>query len=229
MTEMAIVLQEIVAIDRGGKEAYLETVANCWAPYAERTRGMRLLWLGSTIGSTAAWPETMALWELRDWRHYAEVCARMYTETSDDEELREWWQEATKLRLRARSQTLVGLPFSPTLDDHLARGETSSAFVFATYRIRPGKRADFFTTLERRAAAEASRGRQLVGAYEVAFTNDLAYAVWSHATLADLAAYEEAHRGRAWSDGACESWSEHWGFATAASPLAVKDAGAKVW
>ena len=227
---MPIVLQEIVAIDRGGKEAYLEGIATRWAPYAAASRGMRLLWIGSTIGSTAAWPETMALWELRDWGHYADVCARMYTESNPDDELRAWWQEAAKLRLRARSQTLVSLPFSPVLDDCVARGITGAVFAFTTYRIRPGKRADFVAALENRIEGEAERGRRLVGAYEVAFTNDLAYAIWAHGTLEDVAAYELASGGRTWSDGACESWSEHWGFVTPASPLASKDrGGAKVW
>src|SRR5689334_18071318 len=114
---MAIYLQEIAAIDRGGKEPYLESVQTRWAPYAQATRGMRLVWLGSTIGSTAAWPETIALWELRDWPHYAEVVARMYTESRDDAELKAWWREAAKLRLRSRSETLVGAVFSPRLDD----------------------------------------------------------------------------------------------------------------
>jgi len=215
---MPIVLQEIVAIDRGGKEAYLRGVAERWAPYAEASRGMRLLWLGSTIGSTASWPETMAFWELRDWRHYADVCARMYTESSDDDELREWWQEAQPLRLRSRSRTLVALPFSPTLDDHQKAGFASSAFAFTTYRIRPGHRAAFVAALESRVAAEAARGRRLVGAYEVAFTNDLAYAIWAHAGLADIAAYEAARGERAWNERACVSWREHWGYM-----------GAKVW
>jgi len=215
---MAIVLQEIVAIDGGGKEAYLEGVAKRWAPYAEASRGMRLLWLGSTVGSTAAWPETMAFWELRDWRHYADVCARMYTESSDDEELREWWQAARELRLRSHSRTLVGLPFSPTLDDHLGQGIRSSAFAFTTYRIRPGRRAEFSNALESTIAGESTRGRRLIGAYEVAFTNDLAYAIWAHPALADIAAYEQSRSERPWNDRSCVSWSEHWGYA-----------GAKVW
>jgi len=212
------VLQEIVAIDRAGKEAYLDGVARRWAPYAEASRGMRLFWLGSTIGSTAAWPETMALWELRDWSHYADVCARMYTESSDDRELVAWWRDAAKLRLRSHSRTLVALPFSPTLDDHLARGIASAAFAFTIYRIRPGQRAEFFAALESRVADEAARGRRLIGAYEVAFTNDLAYAIWAHPGLADVAGYEETRGEHAWNDRSCISWSEHWGYS-----------GSKVW
>ena len=226
---MTIVLQEIVAIDRGGKEAYLEGIATRWAPYAEASRGMRLLWIGSTIGSTAAWPEAMALWELRDWRHYADVCARMYTDGTADEGLRSWWHDATKLRLRSRSQTLFAAPFSPSLDECLARGIAGTAVAFSTYRVRPGRFGEFFSALEARLPAEEERGRRLIGAYEVAFTNQLAYAIWVHDTLADLAGYESG-RDRFATD-ACEASSEHWGFSTPASPLWPKGrtAGAKVW
>ncbi|MGH7856430.1 MAG: hypothetical protein ACREQY_03800, partial [Candidatus Binatia bacterium] len=112
---MAIYLQEIAAIDRGGKEKYLELLRTRWVPFAERSRGMKCLWLGSTIGSSARWPETMAIWELADWDRYAEACSRLYTDSTDDEELRELWREASGLRLRSRSETLVGASFSPTL------------------------------------------------------------------------------------------------------------------
>jgi len=226
---MAIVLQEIVSIDRGGKEAYLEGVRTRWAPYAEASRGMRLVWLGSTIGSTAAWPEAIVLWELRDWAHYADVCGRMYSESSDDAELVSWWRDAAKLRLRSRSQTLVPAPFSPTLDRCVERGISGTAFAFSTYRITPGRFGEFSSSLERLLPAEEARGRRLVGAYEVAFTNHLAYAVWAHEGIAELAVYERERNAARLA--ACESWSEHWGFATPGTPLWPKQrpGGAKVW
>jgi len=225
-----IYLQEIVAIDRGGKEAYLESLRTRWAPYAERTRGMRLVWMGSTVGSTAAWPETIAVWELRDWRHWADVCGRMYTESTDDRELESWWLEASTLRRRSRSQTLVAATFSPTLDGLVSGGVRGSAFAFSTYRVEAGKTAAALGAIERSLADEQARGRRLVGAYEVAFTNDLAYAIWAHDTLADLAAYEQARPPRARLDG-CTACSEHWGFAAPGSPLwpEGRSGGARIW
>ncbi|MGH7898565.1 MAG: hypothetical protein ACREQQ_11470, partial [Candidatus Binatia bacterium] len=78
--------------------------------------------------------------------------------------------------------------------------------------------------LEREAGREARVGRRLVGAYEEAFTNDRAYAIWAHRTLGDLAAYEESRR-RHLKDRRrdLEGWSEHWGFAAPGSPLWPKD------
>jgi len=225
-----IYLQEITAIAGGGKESYLESIRTRWAPYAERTRGMRLAWLGSTIGSTAAWPETIALWELRDWRHYAEVCARMYTESTDDAEMRAWWLEAAKLRRRSRSRTLVAARFSPSLDELIAHDVCGTAFAFATMQVEAGAAAATLEALEQAVAAEAARGRRLVGAYEVAYTNDLVYAIWAHATLGDLARYE-SELGDAPRLPGCVRWSEHWGFAAPQSPLWPKTlpAGAKIW
>lgn len=221
-------LQEIAAIDRGNKERYLDWLRTEWSPFLENSRGMRLVWVGSTIGSTARWPETIALWELRDWTHYADVCARMYTESSPDAELRRLWQDAAKLRLRSESRTLVGAPFSPTLDELETRGIAGTVFAFASFRIRRGEMKAFFEAVRQRAT---DGPRRLAGAYEVAFTNDRAYAVWAHSTLAEAAAYE-ASRGNehGFGDGV-EEWSEHWGFASPGSPLWPKEyrTDTRVW
>jgi hypothetical protein len=227
---VAIYLQEIAAIDRGGKEKYLELVRTRWAPFVERTRGAKLLWAGSTIGSTARWPETIVLYELADWDRYAAVCDRMYTDGTDDGELRSLWREALPLRLRSRSRSLVGAPFSPTLNQLRGQGVAGTAFVFTSWRLRAGRHGAFFRALEQRAAEDARRGRDLVGAYEVAFTKDEAYAIWSHRTLADLTAFEACRGKNDWGP-AVERWSEHWGFTAPGTPLWPESYGTdvRVW
>ncbi len=220
-----IYIQEFAAIVGGGKEAYLESVRTRLAPHLEQTRGMRLAWLGSTIGSTASWPEAIVLWELRDWAHYAEVCERAHTDSSDDRDLRERWQEATRLRSRSRGQTLVSAPFSPSLDELRARKAHGTAFAFSSFRVRPGGMRELFARLE--SGATGPEGT-LVGAYEVAFTNDRAYAIRMYPGLPELVSAAELG-GRAPSPS--EESSEHWGYASPGSPLWPPGGapGAKVW
>ena len=235
---MAIYLHEISTIDGGGKEGYLEALRTGWVPYAERTRGMRLVWVGSTIGSTAAWPETMALWELRDWEHFADVCGRMYTDHADEPEMTEWWRASFRFRKSARSQVLIGAPWSPTLDALLASGVSGTSYGFTRYRVAPGKVDAFLEALRVRAGLDAARGRRLVGAYEIAFTNDAAYAIWAHDDLvaageyqrllpddAEIAAWQRSVRG------VLERSTEWWGFATPHCPLWPASYGtdAKIW
>jgi hypothetical protein len=154
----------------------------------------------------------------------------MYADSSDDEELVSWWRDAARLRLRSRSETLVGARFCPTLDDLVAGGVRGAAVAFSTYRLRPEKRARFFSALEDAARAEELRGRRLVGAYEVAFTNDRARAIWAHATLRDLAEFEATRpAGPVAAADAVVEWTEHWGFAVPGTPLAAAENGAKVW
>lgn len=235
---MAIYLHETSTIDGGGKEAYLEAVRTGWAPYAEATRGMRLVWLGSTVGSTASWPETMALWELDDWAHFVAVCDRMYTERCGDETLEAWWRESFRYRKRATSQVLIGAPYSPTLAQLLERGVSGTTYGFASYQTVPGRVDDLLRALERRAEIDERRGRFLIGAYEVALTNDRAYAIWAHAGLVEAGAYQEALPGdaeiAAWQrsvEGVLVASREVWGFATPHCPLWPKDrpAGAPIW
>lgn len=223
---MPIYLHETTTIDGGGKEGYLEAVATGWAPYAERTRGMRLVWLGSTIGSTASWPETMALWELRDWEHFADVCARMYGEHTGDAELASWWRASFRFRKRSASQVLVGAGFSPTLDSLLAGEVAGTAYGFARYAVVPGKVDAMLEALAQRAAIDLRHDRRLVGAYEVAFTNDTAYAIWVHADLVAAGEYQKRLPGdaelRDWQrslDGVLVATREIWGFATPHCPL----------
>jgi len=223
---MAIYLHEITTIDGGGKEGYLEAIRTGWAPYAERSRGMRLVWLGSTIGSTASWPETMALWELRDWDHFADVCGRMYGDHTDDAELAAWWRDSFRFRRRSASQVLVAAEFSPDLDALLAGGVSGTAYGFARYTVVPGKVDAMLAALERRAALDRRRARALVGAYEVAFTNDTAYAIWAHADLVAAGEYQKALPAdpelRDWQrsvDGVLVATREVWGFATPHCPL----------
>lgn len=227
---MAIYLHEIITIDKGGKEGYLETFRSEWVPYAEESRGMKLVWIGSTIGSTAHWPETMAVWELRDWNHYAEVCDRMYTESTGDERLKRWWQDAFRYRERSHTQTLIGASFSPTLNQLLARGVSGTAFAFSSFRVTAGCVDRFLATLEGRVPFDREHGRELVGAYEVAFTNDRAYAIWVHRGLVEITRYEaqvvrdprydEWHRTL---DGVLKEAVEFWGFATPYCPLWPRD------
>lgn len=233
-----IYLHETTTIDGGGKEGYLEALRTGWVPYAEKTRGMRLVWMGSTIGSTASWPETMAVWELRDWEHFADVCARMYGEHTDDAELAAWWRESFRFRKRSASQVLVGAAYSPTLDALLADGVAGTAYGFARYTVAPGRTESFLAALERRAALDRARGRRLVGAYEVAFTNDTAYAIWVHDDLVAAGEYQKRLPG----DGELADWArsvegslvatrEVWGFATPHCPLWPKGyrTDTKIW
>ena len=233
-----IYLHEVSTIDGGGKEGYLEALRTGWAPYAERTRGMRLVWAGSTIGSTASWPETMALWELRDWEHFADVCARMYTDHRDEPEQVAWWRESFRFRKRAWSQVLIGAAFSPTLDGLLAAGVSGTAYGFARYTVVPGKAEAVLGALEQRARLDEARGRRLVGAYEVAFTSDAAYAIWLHDDLVAAGEYQRALPAdadiAAWQRSVGDvlrATTEVWGFATPATPLwpASYRTDTKVW
>lgn len=188
---------------------------------------MRLVWAGSTIGSTASWPETMALWELRDWDHFAAVCDRMYTEHTDDARLAEWWRGSFRFRRRATSRVLIGAAYSPTLDELRARGVSGTTFAFTRFSVVPGKVDDLLAALERRVPLDAELGRRLVGAYEVAFTNDAAYAIWAFPGLVEAGAYQEAvardERMRDWQRSVepllARGTTEVWGFATPWCPL----------
>ena len=144
-----------------------------------------------------------------------------------------------RVRLVVREGDLVGADEAsaprlfrgePAFDDLLAQGVAGTAFAFSTYRAKPGALAILLDSLGRRVADEESRGRRLVGAYEVAFTNDLAYAIWAHEALADLAGYEQQRTRDERLEG-CDGFSEHWGFAVPGSPLWPKGraGGAKVW
>jgi hypothetical protein len=235
---MAIYLQETSTIEGGGKQAFLEGVAKSWAPYAERSRGMRLVFLGSTIGSTALWPETTTLWELRDWQHYAETVDRMYTDDAQDEQLAAYWRASFQHRRLAQTRVLRAAPFSPKLDDLLERGVCGTTLGFESFKVAPGRIDDVLHALEERARIDAPNGRILLAACEVAFTNDAAAAIWVYRGLDECNAYQKLVPSNdalvAWrrsiGDSLVGAW-EYWAFSTLESALWPKThaPGAKVW
>ncbi len=234
---MAIHLITRSAIEGGGKQSYLEAVADDFRPIAE-ARGQRLLVLGSTIGSTARWPETTEIWEVEGFTKLGPTVEAMYTDETTDSALAAFWRRSFQYRNRGESLIVVGAAFSPSLDEHLQQGLEAKVFGVEEIRFVPGRRREALQALAERAALDHTRGRRLLLGGEVAFTNQRLVAAWAYADLASCNQYQHALPidadlqtwRSAWQD-TLESSFEYWIYATRATPLwprAERD-GAAIW
>jgi hypothetical protein len=181
-----LVVEDVAEIAGGAKEAYLEAVRTKLAPLAERRVGGRLLFLGSTIGSTGAWPEAITLLELDGWEAWGAWTAALASEA--DAEILAWREECAPLRERSRHRTLVGVPGSPALADLRRREVEVKAYAFTRYTAVRGRARELADALAKLAETERGAGRELVGLWEEAFAEGEITAVWGHRDLAALAA-----------------------------------------
>ncbi len=234
---MAIHLIARSAIEGGGKQAYLEAVAREFRPLAE-ARGQRLVVLGSTIGSTARWPETTEIWQVEDFAALGSLLDGLPCDDSTHSAEARFWRDSFAHRGRGDGRIVVGTSFSPDLDQQLRDGLEARVFGVEELRFFPGRRREALAGLAARAALDRGRGRHLLLAGEVAFTNDLLAAVWAYRDLPSCNAYQAEHAPdpelRAWRTGLRETLAssfEYWVYASRETPFwprAERD-GAAIW
>ncbi len=234
---MAIHLIARSAIEGGGKQAYLEAVARDLRPIAE-ARGQRLVVLGSTIGSTARWPETTEIWQVEDFAALGSLLDGLPCDDARDSAEARFWRDSFAHRTHGESRIVVGAPFSPDLDEHLRDGLEARVFGIEELRFVPGRRREALAGLEARATLDRERGRRLLLAGEVAFTNDLLAAVWAYRDLPSCNAYQAAYAAdaelQAWRAGLRETLAssfEYWVYASRETPFwpRAEHGGAAIW
>ena len=203
-----LVVEDVAAIAGGAKEAYLEAVRVKLAPLVERRVGGRLLFLGSTIGSTGAWPEAISLFELDGWEAWGAWTGALAS--TEDAELCSWREECAPLRERSRYRTLVAAPGSPSLADLRRREVEAKAFAFTRYTAAPGRAREVVAALGNRAGAD------LVGLWEDAWAEGEVTAVWGHR---DLAALTASAARRPDVGTLTVATSSHWAFSSPGGPL----------
>ncbi len=209
-----LVVEDVAAIAGGAKEAYLEAVRVKLAPLVERRVGGRLLFVGSTIGSTGAWPEALSLFELDGWEAWGAWTAALAS--TEDAELCGWREECAPLRERSRHRTLVAAPGSPSLADLRRRAVEAKAYAFTRYTAVRGHTRELAAALAKLAESERGTGRELVGLWEEAWGEGEITAVWGQRDLAALAASAQRE---AFGGALVASSSTHWAFSSPGGPL----------
>jgi hypothetical protein len=134
-----VYVHECIAIEGGGRGRMIDLIRNRWAPHLARDHGVRLVGVWATVGSTAAWPEIRAHWEMDDWAHFARAQRGQYPMEERDVYLTELWNQALEYRHGGRSLLLRPAPFSPDLATIQAERITGDLIFHEDVRSLPGR------------------------------------------------------------------------------------------
>jgi hypothetical protein len=151
---MTMFVWEVASILGGGRGQFIELVRRRLAPHWYDHHGVRLAALWATVGSTDAWPEAIALWEIRDWAAYAAALGDPATE--------ELLNEAYQFRSGGEQLLLepAGLPTNAPLDQ--------GAYLAERIVVAPGMLDTYYDLLQQVYLPLAkARGMQLAGAYRL--------------------------------------------------------------
>ena len=175
-----VYVHECIAIEGGGRGRMIELIRNRWAPHLARDHGVRLVGVWATVGSTAAWPEIRAHWEMDDWEHFARAQRGQYPMEERDVYLTELWNQALEYRHGGRSLLLRPAPFSPDLATIQAERITGDLILHEDVRSLPGRMADYHAALHDEYVPLANaRGLRLLGAYEHALVPNTGINLWA--------------------------------------------------
>lgn len=218
-----VYVHECIPIEGGGRGKMIELIRTRWAPHVERVYGVRLVGVWAEVGSTAAWPQIRAHWEMDDWDHFARAQAGQYPMEERDVFITDVWTQALEYRRGGVSSLLRPSAASPDLETIQREQRIGQVILHEDVRAKPGRMADYHAALasELLPLAEA-RGLRLLGAYEHALVPNTGINLWA---LRDWAHWQELMEAepddaelRAWSDRQGEWLEDLDGFIVAVPP-----------
>jgi hypothetical protein len=221
-------MHEFIHIVGAGAQRYMEMTRE-WAAERRGRGGNRLVGTWAAVGATGNWPEVVNLWELtlEDWYGMLD---RSYIHRDANAHLGEWWARALQYRSGGRDRMLVPAPWSPSLDDLVARAVRGVLFVQELSSVRAGMAPEYLAAMEREWVPLLDRlGLAVVGAFEGLTTDTEVLALWA---VPDLDAYRRylecrldapgfadwRRRSREW----VTSWQETLWHPAAGTPLAAE-------
>jgi hypothetical protein len=196
----------IVNVGANARAQYMEHIMK-WAVKGRETRGNLMVGTWLEVGVTGTWPRCLNLWESESLHAIADrtALAEEAHWTVADKALEEWMAGGTKLRVECVCKLLLPAPWSPTLEELLARKVKGKIYYHQTVSVEPRRVEDYLSRVESGWLPIAERfGMQLVGAYRTGLRNDSeALLIWA---LRDFEHWAEVERAS--EESAARQWRE---------------------
>ena len=184
---MPVYVYERIHILGGGRGKFVEMVRRHWADHAEEAFGVRLLGIWATVGSTAHWPETVMMWEMRDWNHFADAYQAQFPLETKDPFGYELWRQALQWRSGGEGIPLVNALQARPGNDVGFNDSPSMVVLQENIEAKPGRLAAYHQAMEVEYIPTArSAGITLLGAYKHAFSPNLGINLWGISTWNDV-------------------------------------------
>lgn len=164
-------LHETTSLRPGARDDFVAAFDAVHAP-AMSAFGARLVALWETLPFSHAWPQTIALWEVDDFRAIADI-------GEGESGLAPWRRAAAPFMTGGEGRVLTPSPANPTLASLRAAGTARSVCVHERIFTKPGRQFDYMRALEERYVPWARRnGRDWVGAFTTNWKNGESILIW---------------------------------------------------
>jgi len=191
-----VYIHELIEIIGHHRAEYMHHMTANWGPIGRAERNLLCVGVWGTVGSTDRWPETVNLWELDGWQGLAANFRHEFSHpTLQDPSLAAWWAEAASYRRGGVDRLLAPAPYSPTLEEALARGIGGEVYYHELVQCAPGTAKTYLAMLEQEWLPTAERlGLTLLGAYRTVMVNaSEAVVIWAIDTWERWAEIEVAY------------------------------------
>ncbi len=203
---MAIFLHELVRTVGTRTDAYLDSVAEHQGRSATSAgRRDTLVGVFRVLEVSGDAPQGVNLWRWGEWGEAAAILGRQFEPRTQDPALKSWWLGNLELRRGGFDRLLESTDASPDVPELRALPIRAEVFLHEIVELERGMRDGYLAAVEEEgAAALASAGGTLVGAYRAILRDDEAVTLAAFPSPAALAAYASSwHAG---GEGAVARW-----------------------
>ena len=149
MANTRIYIHEFIDIILQNRAKYMHHMTANWGPIGRTERDQLCFGVWATVGSTERWPETVNLWELKGWKGLAANFRHEFSSpTHQDPSLATWWAEAANFRSGGYDRIVIPAPYSPTVEEAIAKGIKGDVYYHETIRIAPGQAKTYLEMME---------------------------------------------------------------------------------
>jgi hypothetical protein len=190
-----IYIHEFIDIRGHNRANYMHHMTANWSPSAQEERHQLCYGVWAVLGSTAAWPQTVNMWEEDGWDGLASSFAlEAVGRGAQDPKLEKWWATASDFRRGGFDRIVVPAPWTRTIEELCAEGVRGQVYAHELVKVRPGAAADLLEHARDAAVPALTRhGWELTGAFTTAMVNDdEAILLWAIPTWEDWAEGERA-------------------------------------
>ncbi|MGH7805756.1 MAG: hypothetical protein ACREQJ_15515 [Candidatus Binatia bacterium] len=194
---MAIFLHELVRTVGARTDSYLDSVAEHQGRSAAKTgRRDTLVGVFRALEVSGETPQGVNLWRWGGWEDAAAILGRQFEPQTQDPALKSWWLGNLDLRRGGFDRLLESASGSTDVAELRARGIAAEIFLHEIVALEPNEREGYLGALgDEGAAAFASAGATLVGAYRSVFRDDEAVSLVAFPSVAALAGWAVTWHG----------------------------------
>ncbi|MBW2425603.1 MAG: NIPSNAP family protein [Deltaproteobacteria bacterium] len=142
--------------------------------------GIELVGYWETVMGQGVWPETIAVWEFRDFGHYTQFIRDTYDPPDGDFALREWQDAKSEWIESTESLLCFGAEACPSVAELRESGTPAKLINHETISTAPNRQAEYselLTEMWWKRCAEPA-GRSLIGLYYAPWKNTRAINIW---------------------------------------------------